>query len=338
MIQVTGHVPAGHKPIVRVSEVEDPASFARALLVEMLRSRGIKVEASPLGENAAGALPSKAEVAALPVVAQYTSPPLREYLKVILKVSQNLHASTLPFLVAAHHGGTSLERGLRLEGEILAKLGVDIRTIAFGGGAGGSRSDLATPRATVALLQAMAARPDFAAFDAALPVLGRDGTLARAVAPESPARGHARAKTGTFWVDNGLDGKPVLVSKALAGYLETAGGRKLIFAFFLNNAPVESVNGPASEISAAAGRRLGKLCEAFYADGPEPSPAPPVPEPARSGAMIFRRGRSGERRTLGIMRPTLPRPALGILRGSALAGSGRWPLGWSRRPLRSGLK
>ncbi len=129
----------------------------------------------------------------------------------------------------------------------------------------------------------MAARPDFAAFDAALPVLGRDGTLAKAVPPESPARGHARAKTGTYWVDNGLDGRPVLVSKALAGYLETAAGRKLCFAFFLNNAPVEAVQGPASEFAALAGRRLGRLCEAFYADGAEPGPAAPTPEPARSG-------------------------------------------------------
>ena len=39
-----------------------------------------------------------------PKVAEYTSPPFREYLRVILKVSHNLHASTLPLLVAAHHG------------------------------------------------------------------------------------------------------------------------------------------------------------------------------------------------------------------------------------------
>ncbi len=282
--QVSGHIAVGHRAVLRTIEVDDPASFARSLLIETLRARGVRSDASPLGDNDDAALPSKAEVAALPVVGQYTSPPLREYLKVILKVSQNLHASTLPLLLAEHSGGTTLERGLRREGEILSKLGVDTRTIAFGGGAGGSRSDLATPRATVALLQAMALRPDFAAFDAALPVLGRDGTLARAVAPESPARGHARAKTGTFWVDNGLDGRPVLVSKALAGYLETASGRRLTFAFFLNNVPAEAIQGAASEAAAAAGRRLGRLCEIFYADGPEPTPAPAsAADPARPG-------------------------------------------------------
>ena len=281
---VRGRVPLGHKPVLKTYEVEDPASFARSLFIETLRNRGVRVGASPLGDNPATALPSRAETAALPMVAEYTSPPLREYLKVILKVSQNLHASTLPMLVAAKHGETSLAQGLRREGEILSKLGVDVKTISFGGGAGGSRSDLVTPRATVALLRAMAARPDFAAFDAALPVLGRDGTLAKAVSPESPARGHAHAKTGTFWVDNALDGHPILLSKALAGYLETASGKKLAFAFFVNNVPANALGGPIPEASASAGRRLGKLCEVFYADTPESIETPvPAPEPAKTG-------------------------------------------------------
>jgi serine-type D-Ala-D-Ala carboxypeptidase/endopeptidase (penicillin-binding protein 4) len=281
---VRGHVPLGHKPVLKTYEVEEPAAFARSLFIETLRNRGVEIGASPLANNDAAALPSKAEVASLPVVAEYTSPPLREYLKVILKVSQNLHASTLPLLVASNHGETTLERGLRREGEILSKLGVDVKTISFGGGAGGSRSDLVTPRATVALLRAMAGRPDFAAFDAALPVLGRDGTLAKAVSPESPARGHARAKTGTFWVDNALDGRQILISKALAGYLETASGKKLAFAFFLNNVPVDAIGGQVSEATVAAGRRMGKLCEVFYSDTPESTEGPaPTHEPAKTG-------------------------------------------------------
>ena len=280
---VRGKVPVGHKPVVKTYEVEEPAAFARTLFIETLRNRGVRVGASPLGENNAAFLPSKAEAAALPVVAEYTSPPLREYLKVILKVSQNLHASTLPLLVASHHGETSLDRGLRLEGEILGKLGVDVKTISFGGGTGGSRSDLVTPRATVALLRAMSNRPDFAVYDAALPVLGRDGTLAKAVSPESPARGHARAKTGTFWADNGLSGHPVLISKALAGYMETASGKKLAFAFFMNDIPIEAIGGPVPEAAATAGRRLGKLCEVFYADTPESNEAPANAEPAKAG-------------------------------------------------------
>ena len=286
---VRGKIPVNHKPVNETYEVEEPAAFARALLIETLRDRGINVaSASPLGDNLVAKLPTRPEVTTLPSLAVYTSPPLREYLRVILKVSQNLHASTLPLIVAAHHGSTSLDRGLRLEAESLEKLGVDTRTISFGGGAGGSRADLATPRATVALLRAMANRPDFPAFDQALPVLGRDGTLAKVVPPDSPARGHARAKTGSFWVDNPLTGHPVLTSKALAGYMETESGRKVAFAFFVNDVPSQAIAPTISEASALAGKRLGKLCEVFYNDtnltpAEIPAPAPPAAEPVKTG-------------------------------------------------------
>jgi D-alanyl-D-alanine carboxypeptidase/D-alanyl-D-alanine-endopeptidase (penicillin-binding protein 4) len=262
---VRGQLPVGHRPVVRIYEVAEPASYARTLFIESLRRRGVQVDAASIGDNDADRLPSQAEVARLPKVAEYTSPPFREYLRVILKVSHNLHASTLPLIVAAHHGERKLSEGLKREGQLLKALGVPVETIAFGGGAGGARVDLVTPRATVTLLRAMAARPDFAVFDAALPVLGRDGTLAKAVAADSPARGHARAKTGTYWLDNPLTGRAVLTSKALAGYMETASGRPLVFAFFINSVPVDAQGSvQVSEATARAGRVLGSLCEVFY--------------------------------------------------------------------------
>jgi D-alanyl-D-alanine carboxypeptidase/D-alanyl-D-alanine-endopeptidase (penicillin-binding protein 4) len=278
---VRGKIPAGHRRVVLIHEVDDPASFARALFIEALRRRGVVVDASPLDANSTSRLASAAELARLPRVAVYTSPPFREFVKVILKVSHNLHASTLPMLLAARHGERSLEAGLRRQGQVLKKLGLDPEAISFGGGAGGSRADLVTPRATIALLRAMAARPESAAYHAALPILGRDGTLARAVESDSPARGHVHAKTGTYWVDNELTGKAVLTSKALAGYLETASGRPLIVAFFVNNVGLDAPRPgqTVSEATAAAGRLMGKLCEVFYQIDSDSSPArPPHPE------------------------------------------------------------
>jgi D-alanyl-D-alanine carboxypeptidase/D-alanyl-D-alanine-endopeptidase (penicillin-binding protein 4) len=136
----------------------------------------------------------------------------------------------------------------------------------------------------------MAARPDSAVFNDALPILGRDGTLARAVAPESPARGHAHAKTGTYWVDNELSGKALLTSKALAGYLETSSGRPLVFAFFVNNVMLDAPKPgrTVSDATAEAGRLLGRLCEVFYASDADgsgsPAPRPDRPAAARPGA------------------------------------------------------
>ncbi len=268
---VRGQLPLGHSEVVKIGEIEHPASFARALMIEALRRRGVRVAASPLGSNSTSGLPARGEVVKLPKVAEYTSPPFSEYARVILKVSHNLHASTLPLLIAAHHGERSLAEGLKREGGILKTLGLEPRTMSFGGGAGGSRSDLVTPRATVTLLRAMAGRPEFAAFDAALPVLGRDGTLAKSVGADSPARGHVHAKTGTYFVENDLDGTTVLTAKALAGYLETASGRSLVFAAFVNNVPLDAPkpNLSISDATAQAGRLLGRLCEALYADSGE---------------------------------------------------------------------
>ena len=295
---VRGSVPAGRAAIVATHEIDDPASFARTLLIEALRRHGVRVDGSPLAGNPTASLPSASATKALPRVAEYTSPPFREFLRVILKVSHNLHASTLPLLLAARKGERSLKAGLKREGELLKSLGVDPKTISFGGGAGGTSSDMVTPRAAVTLLLAMAARPDFNAYDAALPVLGRDGTLAKVVAADSPARGHAHAKTGTFYVHNALDGGTLMTSKALAGYLETATGRQLVFAFFINNvmldpskpkseskakteakpeAKTEAKPSPPAPITTReAGKLLGKLCEVFYADTDAPAASPPA--------------------------------------------------------------
>ncbi len=273
-VTVRGVLPLGHKPVVKIAEVEDPASFARGAFIEALRRAGVDVSASPLGANDPTNLPTREAVAALPQVAQYTSPPFREYIRVILKVSQNLHASLMPLLLASQKGqkGT-LEAGLRRQGEVLRSLGVNPDLISFGGGAGGSNSDLVSPRATVALLRAMAARPEFAAYETALPVLGRDGTLAESVAADSPARGHVRAKTGTYWVDNGLNGKGVMTSKALAGYMETASGRKLILCVFVNDVPLVRTAEGETVTTDRAGKLLGRVCEVLYDDSAAARPA-----------------------------------------------------------------
>jgi D-alanyl-D-alanine carboxypeptidase/D-alanyl-D-alanine-endopeptidase (penicillin-binding protein 4) len=259
---VRGQIPLGGRPLVRIFAVEDPTAFARALFIEALRREGVAVPASVL----------KAPPSELPVrdgyepdrrVALFTSPPLSEALKVTLKVSHNLYASTLPLLVAVKHKKRTLADGLRLEGQALADLGVEVRTISFGGGAGGANADAVTPRATVQLLQAMSKRPDYGVYRDALPVLGVDGTLAEAVAADSPARGKVQAKTGTlFWGDL-LNGRSLLRSKALAGTMTTASGRTLFLALFVNDVPLPRGVQPTRE-----GKVLGKLCEILYQDGP----------------------------------------------------------------------
>ena len=104
----------------------------------------------------------------------------------------------------------------------------------------------------------MASRPDFFVYERALPILGVDGTLAKSASAESPARGKFFAKTGTLTWNNGLGGNDLLTSKALAGYGETAAGRKVAFAFFVNNVFVPE------DGALKVGSDLGKLCEIVY--------------------------------------------------------------------------
>lgn len=260
---VRGTVPADRTaPLVRVAEVPDAASFARSLFRDALVRAGVRVTASPLADHPTARLPaSRSESLSLPEVAAFASPPFAEHARLILKVSHNLHASALPLLLSAREGSTpGLAGGLRAMGAALQELGLDPQHVCFGGGAGGSRADFATPRATVALLAAMARRADADAFRAALPILGVDGTLARAVAATSPARGKAQAKTGTYFVDNALTGGALLTSKALSGYLEGKSGRRLAFALYVNVLQLKS-----SDDADRIGAILGQLCELVHA-------------------------------------------------------------------------
>lgn len=255
----SGQIPLGHKPVLRVHEVPDPAAFARTLLIEALAREGVHVDAATVSDTPSHNLPSPAEVRALPQVAVLKSLPFAESAKLILKVSHNLHASTLPLLVASKHGERTLADGLKRQHAFLKQAKVDVDTISFGGAAGGARGDFVTPQATIQLLQYMAKRPDFAAYHEALPRLGVDGTLATNIPQDSPARDKVQAKTGTLYSENTMNGASLMTSKALAGYMTTAKGRKLIFALFVNNAHVRE-----GITTKTFGDDLGKICEIVY--------------------------------------------------------------------------
>jgi len=246
---------------VRVWNVDEPAAFARAWFIEALRREGIAVGASLLQPQ--GELPPRDGYEKLPRVASFASPPLSEAIKVTLKVSHNLYASTLPLLVAARNGQTTVAAGLRAQRRFLVDLGVPVETISFAGGAGGAQADCATPRATVKLLQAMRLRKEYPAWHAGFPILGVDGTLAEAVGPESPAKGKVHAKTGTLsWFD-AMNGRTFLRSKALAGTLVTASGKEMLIAMFVNDVPL-----PAGVTPLREGRTLGRLSEIIHLHGP----------------------------------------------------------------------
>ncbi len=96
-----------------------------------------------------------------------------------------------------------------------------------------------------------------------------------------PPGGHA-PKTGTFWLENGLTGQAILTSKALAGYMETTTGRPLVFAFFLNEVPLEA-KGSVQVTEATASRPAPWLVVRGLLPFSTKAPAPAPHSQARSG-------------------------------------------------------
>ncbi len=254
-INVKGQIPVGKYPLVRVCRVENPATFARSLLIEALEREGVEVTASALSENPSEKLPDN--YSNLTEVAVLESLPFSENIKLILKVSQNVHADTLPFLVGVKHGTKDFYEGIHAGLPFFLGAEIDANEISFGDGRGDERSNLVTPRATVKLLRSMSNRPDFEHYYNSLPIMGVDGSLA--MIENEVVQGKVRAKTGTILAGDALSFRLLLLSKALAGYMNTSSGRQVVFSMFVNNVPIDQTDDMFLIMNDQA-----KICERVY--------------------------------------------------------------------------
>ncbi len=103
-------------------------------------------------------------------------------------------------------------------------------------------------------------RPDFDTYFRGLPILGKDGTLAK-IQVSSPAAGHVFAKTGTFGSDDRLNARQMLNGKGLAGYVVTKSGRTIAFAAYVNHTALPDDPDAAQNV---AGQALGEIAAAAY--------------------------------------------------------------------------
>ncbi len=258
-VTVTGTMPAGKPAVLFSYAVPEPSRYAQVALVMALDEKGVRAALpQPAVKPDFAALRSSYTDAN--VVAEHVSPPFSEEVKVTLKVSQNLHASTAPYVLGAvlakegsARAGFAMERGFLKD-----SLGLDVSGASQADGAGGSAHF--TPSFMVRYLAAMAKRPDFQKYFTALPVLGRDGTLWN-IQTESPAAGNVHAKTGTYVEEDLLNDGMMVDGKGLAGYMTTADGRRLAFAIYANNVPV-SLDPDA--ITKVVGQALGEVAAAGY--------------------------------------------------------------------------
>lgn len=274
-VTVTGSMPLGKASILFAYPVGQPSRFAEMAFSEALRQAGVSVSsgAAAMPSVSAGAKPDFKALAAFyrpeNLMAEHISPPLSEDVKVTLKVSQNLHASLMPYIlgsVLAHTSGDVAQGGFDLERAFLRKAGLDVSGAAQGDGAGGAPAAGYTPDFIVHYLAYMARQKDYSLFFDALPVLGRDGTLWN-VQVNSPAAGQVHAKTGTLVFYDALNRDLMVTGKGLAGYMTAQDGRHLALAVYANRVAVPPDENTITKI---VGQALGEIAAAVY-QSPEAS-------------------------------------------------------------------
>ncbi|WFB08748.1 D-alanyl-D-alanine carboxypeptidase/D-alanyl-D-alanine-endopeptidase [Streptomyces sp. LX-29] len=241
-IQLSGTIAADSDPVLRISDIADPAAFGRTALIEALGRAGVTVTADADGPNPADRLP--ADYRGDPRVAAYTSPPYAEYAKLILKVSHNLGANLAICLMAVSTGSHDCMAGFPVLARFLEGAGVDPTQIQLLDGRGGDPVDRATPLAEAQLLEYWLRTDEATRFREALPILGVDGTLADSCR-DCPARGKVFAKTGTVAGYDALNDRLAVGAETIAGYLETGDGHYDVFYAGVNGAatPTADISG-----------------------------------------------------------------------------------------------
>ena len=262
-----GTLPLGDPGMKEALAVDDPAQLTAELFRGMLEQRGIAVTgkararhgeigefhepptqqpdtpnspvpgAAPLNP-AQGTQPAQCcrpenppptQAAPRVVLAEHTSLPLIEDVRVINKTSQNLHAELALRLAGKLHAtGGSFAGGSAAVRWFLLQAGLKEDDFLLLDGSGLSRRDLVAPVAVVQLLVYAARQPWGTAFEGTLPVAGVDGSLSERFS-NSPAAGLVYAKTGTLSHVN-----------ALSGYGWTLQGRRFAFSIFCNNHNLQS--------------------------------------------------------------------------------------------------
>ncbi|HEX8896320.1 MAG TPA: D-alanyl-D-alanine carboxypeptidase/D-alanyl-D-alanine-endopeptidase, partial [Terriglobales bacterium] len=193
--------------------IEDPADFTAKLFRELLEQRGVTVYGRPRTRHTelasmqtfsvttlasgGGDVAGHASPAPL-VLASHDSQPVSDDLRVINKVSQNLHAELMLRLLGKEKGTSgSIEGGLEVLRGFLTSAGIGSDQFVFYDGSGLSRENLVSPAAVVRLLQYTYSQPWGKLFEDTLPVSGVDGSLSDRLRTP-PLKGAVHAKTGSL--------------------------------------------------------------------------------------------------------------------------------------------
>jgi D-alanyl-D-alanine carboxypeptidase/D-alanyl-D-alanine-endopeptidase (penicillin-binding protein 4) len=267
VLTLWGNMPLDDAGVNEALAIDDPAEFAAGLFRQLLEKRGIVIYGHQRTHHTELAALSTFSVTALApsrggsnnedplrplktdeslTLASYESKPLLQDVRVINKVSQNLHAEILLRLLGRERGNAgTIEGGLEVLHRFLTQAGISNDQYVFYDGSGLSRQNLVTPHAIVELLRYCSAQPWGADYKSTFPIAGMDGSLTeRLTSPNLHNR--IMAKTGSL---GGV--------KALSGYATTDSGQVVVFSILANN-----FNLPAKRVTDA----IDELVQAIVED------------------------------------------------------------------------
>lgn len=219
-LTVRGCVEVGQWAVQQRLPIKHPFKFIQGMIQSELAKENIQIEGEIVLD--------KAPAGTLLLATQY-SKPLVQLMADTLKPSDNLYADSLYLHAAAKLNKAPVNwdgAQALIKNFLQQQTGIELSQSVFTDGSGLSRYNLVTPQQTITLLKFLYRRFPLAyEYIAALPVSGRDGTLQKRFKNPNQ-QGFVRAKTGTMTGVN-----------SLSGYLYTANGHTLAFAFYINKLP-----------------------------------------------------------------------------------------------------
>ena len=220
-IYASGTLPAGGQDYGSFA-IHNPAAYFASSLKDSLTQNGIKVEGESYRARDRNYKPGEM----VQLLFTHKSPPLREIVSVLLKVSQNLYAETLLKTL----GKGSFAAGIEQVEATLIEMGIAPENFIVKDGSGLSRYNYVTAKGLLQLLEKIYRDPQFEVFYNSLAIAGVDGTL-KSRMKGTPAENNIHAKTGS--VSN---------VRSLSGYARTRDGEMIAFVLIANNfsAPSET--------------------------------------------------------------------------------------------------
>jgi len=221
-VEITGSISINREDVMDLFTVENPTLFTATIFKELLLASDIEVKGDALDIDDLGDYSySKSDSNCL---ATYISPPLKDIIKTVNKVSQNLYAELLLRTLGARKKGMGdLAHSVQVVHHFLSRIGINPEHLIIADGSGVSRRNLITPMQVITLLRYLYRHPYFPEFYDSLPIAGVDGTIGKQMIG-TLAQNNVRAKTGTLGH-----------VRALSGYVKTKDGENIVFSMITNN-------------------------------------------------------------------------------------------------------